>query len=68
MDLLDSERDPKGNLGRIFRVPLTPKIQQSANQRNDIQLLLQDLPEPIDLLLDKENHILYWTDRGAEPW
>lgn len=58
---------PKGNLGRIFRVPLTPKTQQSANQRNDIQLLLQDLPEPIDLLLDEETHILYWTDRGAEP-
>ncbi|MEQ5112788.1 hypothetical protein [Providencia vermicola] len=58
---------PKGNLGRIFRAPLRPKNPQSPESRSDIQLLLADLPEPIDLLLDEEANILYWTDRGAEP-
>lgn len=26
-----------------------------------------DLPEPIDLELDHENRVLYWTDRGDPP-
>ncbi|EPL6456251.1 MULTISPECIES: YncE family protein [Providencia] len=58
---------PKGNLGRIFRAPLRQKNPQSPESRSDIQLLLANLPEPIDLLLDEEANILYWTDRGAEP-
>ncbi|EMH0063346.1 hypothetical protein NRH57_002708 [Providencia rettgeri] len=58
---------PKGNLGRIFRAPLKPHIQQPPENRTDIELLLDRLPEPIDLLLDEEACLLYWTDRGAEP-
>lgn len=58
---------PKGNVGRLFRMPLVPKTHQSPASRTDIELLLNNLPEPIDLLLDEEANILYWTDRGAEP-
>jgi len=36
-------------------------------QRNDIELLWKDLPEPIDLEIDHLNGILYWTDRGNPP-
>lgn len=57
----------KGNLGRLFRMQLSPKTHQSPANRTDIELLLNHLPEPIDLLLDEEASILYWTDRGAEP-
>ncbi|EKT64777.1 YncE family protein [Providencia burhodogranariea] len=57
----------KGNLGRLFRAPLVPKNHQNPANRTDIQLLLEKLPEPIDLLLDEEEQILYWTDRGGEP-
>lgn len=52
----------KGGLGRIFRVPLSaprPAPQEA------IELLWEQLPEPIDLVL--HDGWLYWTDRGAEP-
>lgn len=40
---------------------------QTASNRSDIQLILSGLPEPIDLEIDSENQILYWTDRGEYP-
>jgi DNA-binding beta-propeller fold protein YncE len=53
--------------GRIFRANLEiPKGQTPAN-RNDIELLYENLPEPIDLELDLANRTLYWTDRGDPP-
>jgi len=53
--------------GRIFRASLEiPKGQTPAN-RNDIELLYANLPEPIDLDLDIANRMLYWTDRGDPP-
>ena len=53
--------------GRIFRANLEiPKGQSPAN-RKDIEVLFGNLPEPIDLDLDLENRIMYWTDRGDPP-
>ena len=53
--------------GRIFRANLeVPKGQTPAN-RNDIELLYENLPEPIDLDLDIANRTMYWTDRGDPP-
>jgi DNA-binding beta-propeller fold protein YncE len=53
--------------GRIFRANLEiPKGQTPAN-RNDIELLYENLPEPIDLDLDIANRTMYWTDRGDPP-
>jgi DNA-binding beta-propeller fold protein YncE len=53
--------------GRIFRANLEiPKGQTPAN-RKDIELLYENLPEPIDLELDLANRTLYWTDRGDPP-
>ena len=40
---------------------------QSAANRTDIEVLFDGLPEPIDLELDLENRLLYWTDRGDPP-
>jgi hypothetical protein len=37
-----------------------------ANRR-DIEVLYNNLPEPIDLDLDLGNRIMYWTDRGDPP-
>jgi DNA-binding beta-propeller fold protein YncE len=54
-------------VGRIFRANIElPKGQTPAN-RNDIELLFDHLPEPIDLELDLQNRVLYWTDRGDPP-
>src|SRR6202020_3281157 len=53
--------------GRIFRANLEiPKGQTPAN-RKDIELLYDNLPEPIDLELDLAHRTNYWTDRGDPP-
>ncbi len=53
--------------GRIFRTGLEiPKGQTPAN-RQDIEVLYDNLPEPIDLDLDLGNRMMYWTDRGDPP-
>jgi DNA-binding beta-propeller fold protein YncE len=53
--------------GRIFRAGLEiPKGQTPANRR-DIEVLYDNLPEPIDLDLDLGNRTIYWTDRGDPP-
>jgi hypothetical protein len=53
--------------GRIFRASIEiPRGQTPAN-RTDIELLFENLPEPIDLDLDLASRIMYWTDRGDPP-
>jgi DNA-binding beta-propeller fold protein YncE len=53
--------------GRIFRAGIEiPKGQTPAN-RQDIEVLYDNLPEPIDLDLDLGNRVIYWTDRGDPP-
>jgi DNA-binding beta-propeller fold protein YncE len=54
-------------LGRIFRANIDiPQGEDPAN-RSDIEVLIDRLPEPIDLELDVVNRVLYWTDRGDPP-
>ena len=53
--------------GRIFRANLEIPRGQTAANRKDIELLYEDLPEPIDLELDLVNRTIYWTDRGDPP-
>jgi sugar lactone lactonase YvrE len=54
-------------LGRIFRAGIEiPKGKNAAN-RTDIETLFDGLPEPIDLELDLDNRVMYWTDRGDPP-
>jgi DNA-binding beta-propeller fold protein YncE len=57
----------KGGLGRIFRANIDLPAGQGSANRTDIELLFDRLPEPIDLELDLENRLLYWTDRGDPP-
>jgi hypothetical protein len=57
----------KGDLGRLFRANIDiPKGENPAN-RSDIEVLFDQLPEPIDLELDLAHRVLYWTDRGNPP-
>jgi len=55
------------SLGRIFRAGIDIPAGEDANGRTDIEVWLDDLPEPIDLELDLESRVLYWTDRGNPP-
>jgi hypothetical protein len=56
-----------GGLGRIFRAGIDIPAGASPADRSDIELLLDHLPEPIDLELDPVKRLLYWTDRGDAP-
>lgn len=58
----------KGNLGRLFSAPLQMKFDETAESRTDITLLLDNLPEPIDLDIDAARKMLYLTDRGDPPF
>jgi hypothetical protein len=53
--------------GRIFRTNIDMPGGQSPTSRRDVELLFDRLPEPIDLELDLERRVLYWTDRSDPP-
>jgi hypothetical protein len=53
--------------GRIFRAKIDTPRGETPTGRSDVELLFDGLPEPIDLELDVENRLLYWTDRGDPP-
>jgi hypothetical protein len=57
----------KAGKGRIFRANTEIPNGQSASNRTDIEVLFEGLPEPIDLDLDLNRRMLYWTDRGDPP-
>ncbi len=54
-------------LGRLCRAGIDIPKGQSATTRTDIEVLYDGLPEPIDIELDRENRLIYWTDRGDPP-
>lgn len=53
--------------GRILRAPIALPDGADPADRPDIEILLDRLPEPIDLLIDHRRDTLYWTDRGRKP-
>jgi sugar lactone lactonase YvrE len=55
------------NKGRLFRAGIEIPKGQTATNRTDIEVWFDGLPEPIDLELDLEKRVLYWTDRGDPP-
>src|SRR5271169_3391895 len=57
----------KGGLGRLCRTNIEIPKGESPTNRSDIEVLFDQLPEPIDLELDLANRVLYWTDRGDPP-
>ncbi|KAF9772474.1 hypothetical protein IL306_009819 [Fusarium sp. DS 682] len=57
----------KGGKGRILRANIEFQPGVEAKNRTDIEVLFQDLPEPIDLEIDEDENVLYWTDRGELP-
>ncbi|UNI15606.1 hypothetical protein JDV02_002126 [Purpureocillium takamizusanense] len=63
-----SQKGPsKGGKGRIFRADMAFREGETAASRTDVELLFQNLPEPIDLDIDEADNTLYWTDRGELP-
>ena len=56
-----------GEQGRILRAGLDIPEGDTVDNRSDIEVFFDRLPEPIDLELDLEKRVLYWTDRGDPP-
>jgi DNA-binding beta-propeller fold protein YncE len=56
-----------GGVGCIMRASLDLGPRDDPENRADVEVLLDGLPEPIDLMLDDRNGTLYWTDRGRAP-
>ena len=67
-DLLDAKRSDEGRTG-----PSPPRQHRYSQGREPGRIApisrccSISLPEPIDLELDLENRVLYWTDRGDPP-
>ena len=55
------------NKGRLLRAGIDIPKGQTATNRTDIEVWFDGLPEPIDLELDLDHRVLYWTDRGDPP-
>jgi DNA-binding beta-propeller fold protein YncE len=54
-------------VGRILRGGIDIPAGETAINRRDVEVFFNGLPEPIDLEIDLEHRILYWTDRGNPP-
>ena len=54
-------------MGRLCRAGIDVPAEQTASNRADIEVIYDALPEPIDLDLDLNNRVMYWTDRGDPP-
>ncbi|KAK3633066.1 hypothetical protein LTR56_015980 [Elasticomyces elasticus] len=57
----------KGTAGRIFSASIDMPAGSDATTRKDIRVVADNLPEPIDLEVDDDEGVLYWTDRGEIP-
>jgi hypothetical protein len=57
----------KGGQGRLCRAGIEIPHGETAANRSDIEVFFDRLPEPIDLELDLQHRVLYWTDRGDPP-
>lgn len=56
-----------GGVGCIMRASLDLGPRDNPAERADVEVLLDGLPEPIDLMFDDRADTLYWTDRGRGP-
>jgi hypothetical protein len=58
---------PNSGTGRILRAGIDLPTGEDPTNRTDIDVVLEKLPEPIDLEIEVDGDWLYWTDRGDPP-
>ena len=61
----------RGNKGRICRANIDLLSQSPYSSKikpESVECVVENLPEPIDLDIDNDSRILYWTDRGDLPY
>ena len=57
-----------GGRGRIFRAGLELPAGASPDDRGDVELLMDNLPEPIDLDIDHGAQVLYCEGAKRSLW
>jgi DNA-binding ferritin-like protein (Dps family) len=57
----------KASDGTIYSASLDMPEGSTASDRKDIEIIQEKLPECIDLEMDDESGVLFWTDRGELP-
>ena len=57
----------KASDGTIYAASLDMPVGSTASDRKDIEVIQDNLPECIDLEVDDEAGVLYWTSRGELP-
>jgi hypothetical protein len=57
----------KASDGTIYAASLDLPAGSTASERKDIEVIQDNLPECIDLEMDDEAGVLYWTSRGELP-
>lgn len=57
----------KASDGTIYSASLEMPAGKSAADRGDIEVVQDKLPESIDLEMDDETGVLFWTSRGELP-
>jgi hypothetical protein len=55
-----------GKVGSIRRAHLQMPAGETAATRSDVEVLIDGLPEPVDLDLDVAGGDMYWSDRGDD--
>ena len=58
---------PNSGTGRILRTGIDLPNGEGPGNRTDVDVVLDRLPEPIDLEIEVDGDWLYWTDRGDPP-
>src|SRR3954470_11370137 len=53
--------------GGLFGANVEIPTGETPANRSDIEVFFDALPEPIDIEIDHQNRVIYWTDRGDPP-
>lgn len=59
---------PKSGQGRILSANIDMPEGADPSSRPDMEVVVEKLPEPIDLEVDDKTNTIYWTDRGEFPF
>lgn len=60
-----SQKGPaNGHVGSLRRAHIVMPVGQTSVNRTDVEILYDKLPEPIDIDLDVDAGLIYWTDRA----
>jgi sugar lactone lactonase YvrE len=70
LDLADNQmywtqRGDRSNDGSIRRASMNMPNGESPAHRTDVQVLFDQMPEPVDLALDLKTRTMYWTSDGG---